>query len=86
MEDENGIPWFEEEQISSVICNFYNKLFTSTNFDESKLVEDALKPFITQQMNENLTKEPTPAKIKEATFAIHPDKSSGPDGFSASLF
>lgn len=86
MEDENGLPCFEEEQITAVICNFYNKLFTSSGLDCVQIVDEALKPCITQQMNDLLIREPTSTEIKEATFAIHPDKAPGPDGFSASFF
>lgn len=37
-------------------------------------------------MNAALIQDPSAAEIKEATFAIHPDKAPGPDGFSASFF
>ena len=39
-----------------------------------------------QQVNEELIKEPSITEIKEATFAIHPDKAQSPDGFSYSFF
>lgn len=37
-------------------------------------------------MNSQLTTIPTILEIREAIFAIHPDKAPGPDGFSASFF
>ena len=37
-------------------------------------------------MNEELLKPPSSSEIKEAMFAIHPDKAHGPDGFSARFF
>lgn len=86
LEDDRGIPWFEQDQISNVICNFYKDLFTSSNQDGSQTVHKALTPCITDQVNERLIQDPTPEEVREATFAIHPDKAPSPDGFSASFF
>ena len=86
LEDDRGIPWFEQDQISNVICNFYKDLFTSSNQDGSQTVHKALTPCITDQVNERLIRDPTPEEVREATFAIHPDKAPSPDGFSASFF
>ncbi|CAA7062301.1 unnamed protein product [Microthlaspi erraticum] len=46
----------------------------------------ALKPCISDDVNSHLTSIPTPDEIKQACFAIHPDKAPGPDGFSAGFF
>ena len=81
IEDEEDKPWFEEDQISKVICDFYEKLFTSSPFDGSNTIAEALNPCISDETNESLIKDPTAADIKEATFSIHPDKAPGPDGF-----
>ena len=86
IEDEDGLPVFEEEKISGVICKFYDNLFTSNHFDSAHTIEKALKPCISLETNEELIKEPTPEEIRNATFAIHADKAPGPDGFSASFF
>ncbi|CAG7886606.1 unnamed protein product, partial [Brassica rapa] len=82
IEDAEGSPRYEEDQITSVICDFYNKLFTSSGNDGSQIVEEAIKPCISQETNEMLTRKPSATEIREATFAIHPDKAPGPDGFS----
>ena len=86
IEDDRGIPFFEEEQIAAVICRYYEDIFKSTNQNSSTTVHDALRPSISHQTNELLIKEPTTEEIREATFAIHPDRAPGPDGFSASFF
>ena len=86
IEDEAGVPWHEEEQIAKVISQYYENLFTACPFDSSPTVSKALKPCISQQMNDNLTRDPSPTGIKAALFAIHADKALGPDGFSASFF
>lgn len=86
IEDENGIPVYEEKQISEVICKFYSTLFTASNMEEENTVDEALQPCVTQEQNEKLIGIPSFSEIKKATFAIHPDKAPGPDGFSASFF
>lgn len=86
LENEEGVPFYEEEQISEVICKYYSSLFTSSHVDGSQTVEKALRPCVSREQNEKLTAIPTMEEIKAATFAIHPDKAPGPDGFSACFF
>ena len=87
MENDHGVPFFEEEQISAVVCAYYDKLFTANQIEENSVtVIQDLKPCVTEEWNESLTREPSPTEIKEALFAIHADKAPGPDGFSASFF
>ena len=86
IEDDHGVPWLEEEQITGVICKYFDQIFISEYHDGLQTIEKSLKPCVTDAMNEELLKEPTDAEIKDATFAINPDKAPGPDGFSASFF
>lgn len=74
LEDEDGLPCFEQELISGVISKYYEKLFTATTYDEEQTIQEALKPCVSQVQNEVLIMEPTLLEIKEATFAIHADK------------
>lgn len=85
------VPFFEDEQISALVCAYYDKLFTATQKDPNEAISDdiiskALKPCVSQEWNEQLTRDLTPTEIKEAMFAIHADKAPEPDGFSASFF
>lgn len=50
------------------------------------MVDKALSPCISSEVNERLTAIPSDSEVKAAMFAIHPDKAPGPDGFSASFF
>lgn len=91
LENEDGIPSFEEDQISALVCAYYDKLFTANEKDPDEAISNdiitkALKPCVSQIWSEHLTRDPTPVEIKEALFAIHADKAPGPDGFSASFF
>lgn len=86
IEDDMEVPHFEEEQIAKVICQFYNQLFISSDYDGLHTIEEALSPCVSPEINEELIKDSTPSEIREAIFTIHPDKAPGPDGFSASFF
>lgn len=86
VEDEDGLPVYEEEKIAEVFSNYYSHLFTSNPNEGGQIIEEALSPCITEKQNELLIQPPTNEEIRIATFAIHPDKAPGPDGFSAAFF
>lgn len=86
IEDNSGNAVFEEEQIGKVIAEYFNKIFTSSGMSAVEVVNRAIVPRISPETNTLLTTTPTGEEIREAMFAIHPDKAPGPDGFSASFF
>lgn len=86
IEDDSGVPAFEDEQIASTILAYFSCIFTSSNPPAADVVSRAITPCISDAMNETLISIPQMQEIKEALFAIHPDKAPGPDGFSASFF
>ena len=78
--------WVEtEEGIESLATEYFTNLFTASAPNDR---EEALRfttARVTPDMNIALMREPTEAEIKEAVFAINPDKAPGPDGMT-SLF
>lgn len=89
IEDSEGNPVFEEEQIAQVIVSYFGTLFTTLSSEKSDIqgvVEKALRPIISDTYNEKLILIPTPEEIRTAVFSIHADKAPGPDGFSAGFF
>ena len=86
IETNSGIPVYEEDQIAKVISEYFKEVFTSSNPPATEVVFRALTPCISQATNDKLTLLPSTEEIKEAMFAIQPDKAPGPDGFSASFF
>ncbi|CAA7021653.1 unnamed protein product [Microthlaspi erraticum] len=86
IEDEGNNSVYEENEIIKVITDFYQKLFTTEEGERKSTVFQALKPCISEEVNKNLIKIPTPEEIKQACFSIHPEKAPGPDGFSACFF
>lgn len=69
-----------------VISQYFQQIFNSTVPSATKIVHKALTPCISTSTNEHLISIPNLQEIKKALFEIHPDKASGPDGFSASFF
>lgn len=86
LETDKGTPVFNEAEIAKTIVNYFDKLFTSVEGERIQVVEEALVSTISSNVNEGLIKIHTTAEIHAALMAIHPDKSPGPDGFSASFF
>lgn len=86
IEDEANQAVYTESQITKVITDYYQQLFTLEEGERKSIVEQAPKPCISDKTNKELIKIHSPAEIKQALFSIHPDKASGPDGFSACFF
>lgn len=86
IESDRGTPVFEEQEIVKAITNYYKHMFTSEEGERTSVAFEALKPCVSQSMNETLISMPSDVEVKRACFSIHPDKAPGPDGFSASFF
>ena len=75
--------WVEtEEGIEAVATEYFHHLFSSSNPEN---IDDTLR-FITaavnSDMNQQLLKIPNDEEIRQATFAINPEKAPGPDGMT----
>lgn len=86
IEDDNGTLVVDDEKIADIISKYFQNIFTSSQPQEADTVIRALTPCISAETNRKLTMLPTDLEIREAMFAIHPEKASGPNGFSASFF
>ncbi|XP_022568759.2 uncharacterized protein LOC111211768 [Brassica napus] len=86
IENSEGEPVYQEDQIGRVIVDYFQQLFTSMGGDREETVNYALSPMITAETNEELIRIPSALEIKEAVFYVHAHKAPGPDGFSASFF
>ncbi|KAL0744395.1 hypothetical protein Bca4012_085908 [Brassica carinata] len=86
IEKEDGQMVHKEEEIISVIGDYFQSLFTSLPGDREETVRRALHPIISEAENQLLNAIPSPAEIRDAAFSIHADKAPGPDGFSAGFF
>ena len=86
IENEEGIPVHEEDEVAKVFAEFYQKLFSSNGAANFQIVEETISERITQEMNDSLCQIPNEEEVRQATFAIHADKAPGADGFSSSFY
>ncbi|XP_010474119.1 PREDICTED: uncharacterized protein LOC104753583 [Camelina sativa] len=86
IESSLGAKMYEEKEITEVISNYFQDIFTSHEGDRQSAIQEALTPCVTPEMNEALIDIPSATEIKQACFNIHADKAPDPDGFSASFF
>lgn len=53
LENDDSVPYFGEDQISSLVYSYYDKLFTANQTEENNItVIKALKPCVSQDWNE----------------------------------
>lgn len=86
IEDNQGKTVHEESQVAVAVSDYFQDIFTSNGNTDFHIVEEALIPCITDQMNDRLMAMPSLEEIRSAVFSIHPDKAPGSDGFSASFY
>ena len=78
--------WVEsEEGIEALASEYFANLFATSNPSDCEEAFRFTTAKVTQEMNMRLIREPSEVEIKEAVFAIHPEKAQGPDGMT-SLF
>lgn len=71
--------------LGDLMENYYSKLFKSTAVREEGVL-DCIEERLNSSHNAELTQEFTEEEVKQAVFAMHPDKSSGPDGMNPSFY
>lgn len=74
-----------ENGLGNLIESFYGNLFTSNTVEMTEVI-DSIEEKISPAQNQMLTEEFTREEVKEAIFAMHPDKSPGPDGMNPAFF
>ena len=76
----------EEEKLVAIATSYFTELFQTSN---PQLIDEALanvSTTITDQINADLTAPVSEWEVKLALFAMHPEKASGPDGFTALFY
>ncbi|XP_010431111.1 PREDICTED: uncharacterized protein LOC104715400 [Camelina sativa] len=63
-----------------IASNYFEELFKSSDVSSISDILQEISPIITDSMNQSLTRKITESEVRKALFAMHPEKSPGPDG------
>jgi hypothetical protein len=74
------------EDISDAFVSYYNELFTSEGTVGMEKFTEGLQARVTTEMNARLVSRFEECEVDRALAQMHPLKSPGPDGFSASFY
>jgi len=75
-----------QEELEAMAAAFYQNLFLAQENTDPALVTRAVPRKVTDEMNSTLTTAYSQEEVKKALFMMHPDKSPGPDGFTAAFY
>jgi hypothetical protein len=82
--------WAESEgEKKELISNYFLQLFSTSvlaDAGQTQQLLSAVQPYVTAQMNDQLTKEFTDEEIKQVLFDIGDLKAPGPDGMTAIFY
>ncbi|XP_010518579.1 PREDICTED: uncharacterized protein LOC104793852 [Camelina sativa] len=84
--DVNGIEQFSEGSKGEIAVEYFCGLFARTNPDMIAESLNGLLPRVTNQMNDDLTRDVTAEEIRLAAFSIRGDSTPGADGMSRHFY
>lgn len=85
LENSNRVWKEEDSEVQGIIVDYCTNLFHSSIADGRLTNGDTVRT-ISDAQNQSLLIPITAAEVKDAVFAMHPDKSPGPDGLNLAFF
>jgi hypothetical protein len=89
LEDAQGIPIRDHDQIAEELNSYYKDLLTETNVNREEAIQKITKhipPLVTPEQNRALLRPITQAEVDLAVKEMPPGKAPGPDGFTMDFF
>ncbi|XP_071925834.1 uncharacterized protein [Coffea arabica] len=86
LQREDGSWTANEEEVVTELSEYFKDLFTSGGKDDMTEILEGIPHYITQEMNDKLTKEVMEEEIHDALFSMNPEKAPGQDGMTPLFF
>ena len=83
---EDGTYATNQQDLENLAINFYTGLFTAQEQTIPEVITKFVPRKVTAEMDELLCAPATDMEIERALFMMHPNKSPGPDGFTAGFY
>ncbi|XP_010451584.1 PREDICTED: uncharacterized protein LOC104733725 [Camelina sativa] len=79
--------WIESPSgMENIATKYFEGLFKKVDGGGISEVLQEIKPLVTDNINRDLTRDISEAEVRKALFAMHPEKTPGPDGMTALFF
>jgi hypothetical protein len=75
-----------QPEVENMAIEFCTRLFTAQDYTSPEMITQFVQPKVSAQMNERLDAPFSDLEIENALFMMHPNKSPGPDGFTAGFY
>lgn len=86
LKDPEGVWRSSEEDMLTVVSNYFTELFTSSQPDMLDEALEGISPLVSDEMNYALDEVPTGEEIYHALNQMHPNKAPGLDGMHALFY
>ncbi|XP_019181686.1 PREDICTED: uncharacterized protein LOC109176751 [Ipomoea nil] len=83
--NDNG-DWLEGNAMNTIILDYFTHIFSSCGPVDGDILFSEITPRVTQTQNESLLRPFELIDVKEALFAMAPDKAPGPDGMNPGFY
>ncbi|XP_019172447.1 PREDICTED: uncharacterized protein LOC109167833 [Ipomoea nil] len=78
--------WVSKGAMNAVIIDYFADIFKSSNAPSHSDFFDTILPRVSELQNESLLKPFVAEEVKEALFAMFPDKAPGPNGMNPGFY
>ncbi|XP_048630790.1 uncharacterized protein LOC125604440 [Brassica napus] len=86
LHDEAGKHYSTVKDIHSHILTYFRNLYTRKRIIIDPHLMNGIPLTVTEDINKSLTRPVTEKEIKDAVFAMNPEKTPGPDGMTAAFY
>ncbi|XP_019184779.1 PREDICTED: uncharacterized protein LOC109179736 [Ipomoea nil] len=83
--NDNG-DWMEGDNMNTIILEYFSQIFSSGDPIDGNDLFSEISPRVTQTQNDQLLRPFVITEVRDALFAMAPDKAPGPDGMNPGFY